>query len=206
MDEKQSRALVSKAVEGDADALADLLAFFGPQIEATLEIGNRWQSNLDAGDVMQVTYIEAFLQIARFDPARSSSFLAWLRTIAANNLRDAIRGLGGANRPPAERRISSPSLDESATSFVQQLGFTSTTPSRTARKSEASRLLLAALERLPPDYREVIRRYDLEESAIGDVATAIGRSPGAVHMLRARAHARLREILGESGDFLESRA
>jgi RNA polymerase sigma-70 factor (ECF subfamily) len=209
MDSNQTQALAAKAVAGDADALSALLEHVGPQVENALHIGRRWRSAIDVGDVMQVTYLEAFLQISRFDPVRSpgsAGFLRWLRTIAANNLRDAIRGLSGHNRPPAEHRVAHPDLDDSASAFIEQLGFTSTTPSRAARRGEASRLLLAAIDRLPPDYREVVRQYDLDGKPIGDVASSIGRSPGAVHMLRTRAHARLRELLGEYSDVLESRA
>jgi DNA-directed RNA polymerase specialized sigma24 family protein len=90
--------------------------------------------------------------------------------------------------------------------MIADMGFTTTTPSRTARVNEASGILLEALDRLPPDYREVVRKYDLEGVAIGEIAAAMNRSAGALHMLRGRAHQRLREILGESRDFLESRA
>jgi len=209
MNAEQANSMVTKAVGGDADALGELLEHFGPQVGAALRVGRRWQSMIDIGDVMQVTYLEAFLQIGRFDVARSGSFLRWLRTIAANNLRDAIRGLGGRDRPPIELRLSAPaprSIEDSASEFVEQLGYTTTTPSRIARRDEAGRILLAAMDRLPSDYREVVRRYDLDGMPIGDVASSIGRSAGAVHMLRARAHARLKELLGEYSDVLGSRA
>jgi RNA polymerase sigma-70 factor (ECF subfamily) len=209
MDSAQADALAAKAVAGDGDALSALLEHFGPQVESALHVGRRWRSAIDVGDVMQVTYLEAFLQIGRFDAARSpgaAGFLRWLRTIAANNLRDAIRGLSGHNRPPPEHRVAHQAPEDSASEFIEQLGFTTTTPSRTARRGEASRILLAAIDRLPPDYREVVRQYDLDGKPIADVASLIGRSSGAVHMLRARAHARLRELLGEYSDVLESRA
>ncbi len=43
--------------------------------------------------------------------------------------------------------------------------------------------------------------YDLEGRSVEDVAGALGRTPGAAYMLRARAHRWLREILGRSSDF-----
>jgi hypothetical protein len=43
--------------------------------------------------------------------------------------------------------------------------------------------------------------YDLEDRAIDDVTKALGRTRGAVHMLRARAHERLRELLGAESIF-----
>ncbi len=58
------------------------------------------------------------------------------------------------------------------------------------------------LAKLPPDYATVIRLYDLQGKPIAEVAADLGRSEGAVYMLRARTHDRLRELLpGESKFF-----
>src|SRR5262245_3485943 len=51
------------AVSGDKDSLGDLLECFGPQVEAGLVISPKWRGQLDAADVMQVTYVEAFAHI-----------------------------------------------------------------------------------------------------------------------------------------------
>ena len=206
MDSQRQRLLVSRAASGDADALSELLAHFGPQVEAALRVGRRWQANLDTADVMQVTYLEAFMQIRRFDPSRSGAFLQWLRQIAANNLRDAIRGLTGATRPPSERRVEIADSQDSVLRLADLMGVTTTTPSRAARRSEAHRILSAAVARLPDDYGEVVRRHDLEGIPVTQVAAALGRSAGAVHMLRARALGRLQEMLGGRSDILDSRA
>ena len=42
---------------------------------------------------------------------------------------------------------------------------------------------------------EVIRLVDLEQKPFAEVANELDRSIGAVHMLRSRAHDRLRELL-----------
>ena len=57
------------------------------------------------------------------------------------------------------------------------------------------------LERLPADYAAAIRMYDLEGREIGEGASELGRSTGAVHMLRARAHDQLGALLGAETDF-----
>jgi DNA-directed RNA polymerase specialized sigma24 family protein len=69
-------------------------------------------------------------------------------------------------------------------------------------QQEAVQVLNSLLERMPPDYAGVIRHYDLEERPVAEVAAALGRSAGAVYMLRARAHDLLRELLLEQTDFL----
>ena len=72
-----------------------------------------------------------------------------------------------------------------------------TTPSRIASRKERQAILDECLNRLPPDYQLVLRHYDLEGRPVSEVAGALERSPGAVFMLRARAHDRLRELLPE---------
>ena len=58
---------------------------------------------------------------------------------------------------------------------------------------------------LPPDYARTIQLYDLEDRSVEEVAAAMGRSAGAVFMLRTRALDRLRVLLGDAALILESR-
>lgn len=192
-------ARVTRAVQGDADALSELLEAFGPGVEAALQIGRAWRSALEPGDVMQITYLEAFMQISSFRPEQAGSFEAWLRRIAENNLRDAIRGLERMKQLPPARRILEHAGSASADSYVglfEQFAAGTSTPSRLASRADIQRLITAAIDRLPPDYAATVRMYDIEGQSIAAVAAALKRSAGAVHMLRARAHERLAELLG----------
>ena len=190
--------LLSRAIAGDADALSHLLQTNGPALRAQLSIDPRWQSVLDLDDVLQVTYLECFLRISSFTPAGPGSFAAWLRRVAQNNLRDAVRGLDAQKRPPPA--IQAPVNNDSTVALHDAFGISST-PSRAAAGREVNAVLEAALQALPEDYSTVLRMYDLQGCDISDVASRLGRSPGAVHMLRARAHDRLRELLGPESQF-----
>lgn len=198
--------LLKRAVEGDADALTALLHEHGPAVERSLRIDRVWQTVLEPADVMQVTYLEAFLQIQTFDPGRSGSFEAWLRRIAENNLRDAVRGLTRQKQPQPRDRIRPEAEGRSIAGLADLLGVTTTTPSEHIRRDEASRFLEEAIEALPDDYAQAVRLYDLEGWTINEVAAALGRSTGAVHMLRARAYDRLREHLGGPSQFFSTGA
>ncbi len=200
------RPLVERAVGGDADSLGELLARFGPRVEARLQIGRPWRTMLEPGDVMQVTYLEAFLQISSFRPDQSSSFEAWLARIAENNLRDAIRGLERQKQLPPSKRIAEPDSSDSYVGLYEQLAATSTTPSRLVARRDVERLMQAAIDRLPPDYATAVRLYDLEGRPMDHVSTTMKRSAGSVHMLRARAHQRLGELLGSASGWFDSRA
>ncbi|GAB4383204.1 MAG: sigma-70 family RNA polymerase sigma factor [Phycisphaerales bacterium] len=200
--EVRESQLVSRAVAGDEDALCELLRTFGPIVRDRVKnrIGQQWRSSVDEDDVMQVTYLEAFLLINQFQTRGPGSFLAWLSHIAENNLRDAVRGLQAAKRPDPRRRVQ-PQGSDSFVALVEMLGCTDSTPSRHAARDESAELIKAALGTLPPDYERVVQLYDLEGLSAAEVAEKLGRSAGAIYMLRARAHERLREALGSSSRF-----
>ncbi len=197
--------LIARSVGGDNDALAELLERYDGLVRRGLRIARKWRAVLDLDDVMQVTYLEAFGRIGRFTPAGSAAFLKWLTRIAENNLRDAARGLGRAKRPPPEGRVVPTGVDDPA-GVLTYLVETCSTPSRFARRGESKRILEEAIGRLPQDYQTVIQRYDMQGQSAAEVAAAMGRTQGAVYMLRARAHDQLREILGSESRFFSDAA
>lgn len=199
-------AQIRAAAAGDVEAMTELLRAHAPAVERSLSIGREWRAVLEPADVMQVTYLEAFLQITRYDPQRGEPFRAWLLRIAENNLRDAIRGLQRQKRPQPANRVTLPAGRDSELDFIAELGVTTTTPSRYAARDERVALLHQTLEALPDDYGEVVRLYDLQALPIAEVSRRMGRSTGAVHMLRARAHDRLRELLGPESAWFGSSA
>lgn len=202
--------LLDRAVAGDAAALRELLVTHGPRARAVIaaRIDRRWRAVLDEDDVMQVAYMEAFLHIHQLTARDERSFVAWLTRIAENALRDAVRGLTRDKRPDPARRISYTAAgagdSRSHVALLELLGVTTSTPSRVAAVNEAAMSIEAALERLPRDYATVVRLYDLEGLSPAEVAARMNRSVGAVHMLRGRAHDRLREEMGGVSRFFSS--
>ncbi|QOJ14066.1 MAG: sigma-70 family RNA polymerase sigma factor [Planctomycetia bacterium] len=197
--------LVRCAVGGDKDALGELLLRFGPDVERGLFISATWRGMVDAADVMQITYIEAFGQISRFDPARPEAFGAWLRRIAENNLRDAIRSLEARKNPPPRMQLDAYGGDSCAALFDVLTAGTGT-PSQAVRRNEAGTRLREALRLLPPDYARAVQLYDLDLRSIDEVAAELNRSHGAIYMLRSRGFERLRELLGSPSHYFESRS
>lgn len=195
--------LFEQAVCGDADALRALLHEYAPCVRDRLrpKIGKRWRSVLDADDVMQVTCLDAFLYIEQLTARDPASFIAWLSRIAENNLRDAVRILERPKRPQAVRNLGTLPDGSTYVALLELLGSDSTTPSRNVATEEAIKLVDQALGKLPTDYARAVRLYDLEGRPAEEIATEMQRSVGAVHMLRYRGHARLREELGSASRF-----
>lgn len=187
---------VRAAIGGDLDALTELLGDVGPLVRAQIaaQIDATWSGALDADDVMQVTYIEAFLRISGFEDRGPGAFRAWLSNLAMNNLRDAIRALSTRKRTPPGGRIAVGGTG-SEQLLLEELAVTTTTASRHFAVAEVQAIVRECVEQLPEDYARVIRMYDFDGQSAVEVAAAIGRSTGSVYMLRARAIDLLRDRL-----------
>lgn len=191
--------LLQRATGGDRDALGQLLALCQDEVRIALDarIPDRLRAHTAADDLLQITFADALRDVgrARFDgPA---AFAAWLKRIALNNLDDAIRAFDAEKRGGGRAHLP---LDrtESSQALLSELMADDATVSLPLRSAEALALLSSALDSLPDDYRTVVTLYDLEGRPIEHVAAALGRSAGAVHLLRVRAHRRLRERLARN--------
>lgn len=195
--------LLTAAHRGDREALGVLLERHAADLREKVQgrIPMRHQSMVAADDILQVTYLEAVLRFATFKASGPGAFGGWLYCIAEHNLLDAIRELEAGKRPDPTKRVQ-PRGEDSVVALYDLLTGTTTSPSGQCAKREATELLRACLKRLPEDYRQVVQLYDLEYQTVSEVAARMNRSTGAVFMLRARAHERLRELLPAASKLL----
>jgi len=204
-EDRRNEALLEKALAGDREAVIDLLEACAPRIRARIapKITAHLRSSIDEDDVMQVTYLEVVTRLDTFNGGGIAGFLAWMSRLAENNLIDAVRMLEADKRPNPRNRVTTRrSAEDSAADLIDLIGMTISTPSRAAARDEVREALTRVLEKLPPDYATVIRLYDLQGRSASEVAAELRRTEGAIYMLRARAHDRMRELLpGESKFF-----
>ena len=198
-------ALVLKAKTGDRQSLRELIEAVGPRVRVRIEpkIGPAIRTLIDTDDVMQVTYMEVVLRLSSFTGGGFSGFVAWVSRLAENNLIDAVRALEAAKRFDPRKKVT-PTREDSASAFINLLGVNSLTPSRVAAKDEAGAMLEVALRALPPDYEKVVREHDLAGKPMSEIAASMKRSEGAAYMLRARAHDRLKEIMGSDSKYFST--
>lgn len=200
---ENEKKLLNRAVSGDDGALSKLLMVADSELRARLsgQIGRRYRAVLSVADVLQVTYMEAFLRIGRFRSGENGAFLSWLTRIAQSNLRNAIRNLNCQKRPPRQRQVSIANDSDSHAELLATLVGSQPNPSRQASRREIRTAIERAIGLLPPDYRRVVQEFDIEGKTAQQIAREMGRSPGAVYMIKTRAHVRLVEILGDSTQF-----
>jgi RNA polymerase sigma-70 factor (ECF subfamily) len=194
--------LVERARAGDSDAWERLERDFSGALERCIheKLGAKLRRRVSTEDLRQLTLLQAFKALPRFEWKGEDSFLAWLRTIAENAVREAGRHEGAGKRSP-DREVAfveSPgSLRKRAVSRERLLGSLGGSPSKGAQRQERMDRLVEALERLRPEHREVILRISVDREPVKQVAAAMGRTPAATSMLLLRALRKLREAYGE---------
>lgn len=202
MDASEKELLI-EAGAGNESALGRLLESHAPAVRQSIagRIPAHFRPVLSEDDVLQQTFADAFRDINRFEDRGEGAFSAWLTSLARCNLQDALKMLEAQKRGGDRRQVQSRTDDLSEQFLLEVLCRTDTTPSRYAARDEARTILKARLAELPEDYRTVVENYDLLGKSIEEVSQQMNRTPGAVYMLRARAHDRLRRLLGDTSNF-----
>jgi len=129
-----------------------------------------------AEEVVQETWLVAVRRVRAFDPGQGS-FLAWLRGIAANVLRNRLRARARVSRAESLRgeRESDAPVD-----------------AELIRRERAERIA-AALADLPEHYEAVLRAKYLEGASVAEIAETAGQTSKAVESLLSRARQAFRE-------------
>ena len=152
-----------------------------PHLDAAYNLA-RWlmRNQQDAQDVAQEAYLRAF----RFFPGfRGGDARAWLMKIVRNTCYTWLQ----TNR----------ALQDAA-EFDENLFATDScppNPEEAVLQNDSNTLLRKALEKLPPNFREVLILRELEGMSYKEIADITGMPAGTVMSSLSRARGRLRQIL-----------
>lgn len=179
------KELIDLARTGDAGAKEILVDRFSDALDhfIRLRLGSHLLETIEAEDVFQETFAKVFRSLETFQWRGEESFLRWLKGIAENRILTVARS-------QRRSRLVFVNHDERPSDEVP--------PSRTARREERFDRLQRALDRLEPDYREVIVLARLKGLRLKEVAERMERSPNAVAHLLSRALAKLKEVFGNT--------
>jgi RNA polymerase sigma-70 factor, ECF subfamily len=164
---------------------------------ARLQIDPRLQPKLDPSDVVQQTLLQAHAHREQFRGNTEGERTAWLRSILANILREALRRYAAEGRDLNRERSLEAGLEESASRIETWLAADQSSPSEVAIRSEQSLRLAAALASLPADQQQVVELHHLRGCPVAEIAERMGRTKPAVMGLLFRGLKRLRELLAE---------
>lgn len=179
--------LLAEARGGSEEARDALLKRYLPVLQrwAHGRLPGYARGQVDTQDLVQVTLLRAFTHMEGFEPQREGAFLAYLRRILLNALRDEIRR---ATRQPIHVELEETMADKVAA------------PEARAIAQERVERYEAALSTLPETQQEaLILRLEMGFS-YPEIATAVGSpSANAARMMVVRALERLTEVMDEPG-------
>jgi RNA polymerase sigma-70 factor (ECF subfamily) len=179
--------LLAQVRDGDAEARNRLAGRYLPILQrwARGQLPSSARDLADTDDLVQVTLLKALERVDEFEPRREGAFLAYLRRILRNKIRDHIRKVG---RRPGTEQLDENIAEQAPSPLEEVIG------------RDALRAYETALTRLSETQREaVILRLELGFTH-QEVANAIGSpSWNAARMLVARALIRLAEVMDEQG-------
>lgn len=187
---KQTLHLVTLAKSGDKLAIEKLYEIYSERILriVRLRMGNKLRSKMQSMDIVQEALFSSFRDMKNFVYKNEGDFLRWLSSIAENKIRDHLRKLGSSGRDISKEiplDDSSPSKNDSFVPGIEPTD--TTTPSKIISRKEEHEKLEKAMQRLNPEYREVILLAEIEGLSYKQIGEKIGKSPDAARMLLARA-------------------
>jgi RNA polymerase sigma-70 factor, ECF subfamily len=171
------RQLVSRAQQGDRDALEELYLLHFDRIYSYLHmsVGNRH----DAEDLTTQTFLKMLESISRFR-WRSAPFSAWLFRIAHNLAMDHFRA---TRRWQPEEEVPEPPGSEEASAEEQAMH-------EIGRQS-----MLELIDKLSTEQQQVLTLKFVFNFPNAEVATILGKTEGAIKSLQHRALATLQRRL-----------
>ncbi|MDQ1347966.1 MAG: hypothetical protein QG573_1340 [Acidobacteriota bacterium] len=167
-------ALIAAARSGDERAFARLVERYqAPVFAAIVAISRDFAG---AQDLAQEVFLRAWFGLG--DLQSAASFPGWLQTIARNRARSHLAWR--QRQPPREE-------------LPLDLADAADPPDRRVEKAERRRLVLAALEALPEDSRQVLLLHYMEELSTPKIAQRLGISEAAVRQRLRRARRQMQE-------------
>jgi RNA polymerase sigma-70 factor (ECF subfamily) len=200
--------LVAAAIGGDPVALERLLLMHYDRLAQCIgaKLPPRLQSTQAVEDILQVTFMQAFRDIARFEQRPDATFGDWLARIAENRLLDAIKEHDRDKRGGELQRVDNIAGDEGSLRVIWDwIAADSTSPGSAAARNEALQALHIALAGLPDDQRAAIQLQHLEGRSVEETAQVLGKTPGAIRGLVHRGKQELVAALGRASLWLESK-
>jgi RNA polymerase sigma-70 factor (ECF subfamily) len=161
-----------------------------------MQLAHEFQGKLDPSDLVQQTLLKAHQSRDQFRGSSEAEHLAWLRTILANTLTDAIRKF--APKAGKRERSLEASLEQSSRRLEAIVAADQTSPSQRVIRHEQLFRLAEALARLPDDQRQAVELRHLQRLATAEIARQMNRSVSAIGGLLQRGLRALRVNLDES--------
>jgi RNA polymerase sigma-70 factor, ECF subfamily len=184
---EQEKVLIARILAGEVDLFHELVRPYEKLVYVT--IFTMVRNEADAEDGAQEVMVNAFRHLKSF--RGDAKFSTWLVTIAMNEARQRLRkaNLAATDSLDEEKEERDGDFTPAVLTDWREI------PSEALEKKEMREKLRAAVEQLPPIYREVLVLRDLEELNQEETASALGINVSLVKVRLHRARMMLQKLL-----------
>ncbi|MEM9409891.1 MAG: sigma-70 family RNA polymerase sigma factor [Planctomycetota bacterium] len=202
-DQKEYSRQIQAAVGGDRDVLLRLLLDVQHELGQFVvkKIRGNRALRISTEDILQEVYIRVFREVKKLRAENRTGFLAWLKTIAANQIIDSARHQAAAKRGGDRAQVINDEnvFSDRALDLISQFpDVHGNSPSQFAACREAVDAMSIALAKLPKDQREAVRLHFFEKLSLKDTAERMDRTWDSVRGLIQRAKLSLRDSMQSS--------
>lgn len=186
--------LLQRARQGDESArnvvLQRLREVLRPIVEQAL--GPKLRVRTDGSDLLQKVLIQVTVDLPQFRGENVAEFMGWVRRIVERDILELLQ---------REKFTSKRSIDreEDASFEIRQATGRQTSASQRMIRQEHSQHLLAALEQLDEEIREVMKSKYLVGESIAEIARQLSISESNVARLLAKGMSQVKAILKQRG-------
>jgi len=184
---EEDAALVAEALSGDAEAYRGLVEKYQGRVYAI--IYGIVRNGEDARDLTQDTFVKAYRNLDGFRV--ESSFYTWLYRIATNLAIDWVR---------KGKRRNTGSFDEAVAQRDGAGGIAEPhhqdSPSRALERKQLYASIMAALDSLPDDQKQVLLLRELEGLSYKEISDIVDAPEGTVMSRLFYARKKMQKLLG----------
>jgi RNA polymerase sigma-70 factor (ECF subfamily) len=193
----ETQRLLGQAKDGDRAAFEALLRRRQTKLLRAIELrlDRRVAARVDASDVLQDTYLEAFMRLSKYLQRQDMPFYLRLRWIAREKVLALHRRHLGAEKRAVTHEAPLLPTDRSATFVSAVIAGHEPSPSQALAKAELAERLRLALGQLDTDERDLILWRHFEQLSARDMAQLLQISETAASKRYIRAVERLLTIL-----------
>lgn len=186
----QTQRLITLAQNGDQSAIERLCKVYNERVLRIIRMrmGPELRTKMQSMDLVQDAFISALRSLENFTYKDEGDFLRWVSKIAENRIRDNFDNIHANKRDVRkEIRLNNDSSTTQGTFTGISEPVDTTTPSLIMSRREDLNRLETAMDKLKPEYREVITLTKIEGLSYKEAAGKMGKGPDAVRMLLSRA-------------------
>ena len=187
-DERDDRALLEAHVAGDPLAFGVLFARHRDRLWAVAL--RTTGDGEEAADALQDAMVAAFRGAGAY--RGDAAVTTWLHRIVVNSSLDRLRRRKVRAADPLPEDLETRLARDSAAAPPED-------PAEVAVRTERGRLVLDALDTLPPEQRAVLVLVDMEGYSVAEAAAILAVPPGTVKSRCSRGRARLLPLLAGLG-------